>query len=146
MEQVLERYLYHWNGIHLIVIITVGMSSQRDSVTPYDLDEVSLNPSKNNNKTSNHNDSEFLNTGFTLIGYTFLLQIILHIMTFLLNSLSYRYLDTASLGLVNVRLGLFYSTLIFTSREAFRRACLSRGGQVVNKNQLNHCQMQMLLQ
>ncbi|CAH8497549.1 unnamed protein product [Schistosoma guineensis] len=165
------------------------MSFQTDSVIPYDLDEVSLNPAKNNNKTltnnstiqntikqmkfnisnylitnrnksnqirlndnmhinditnesssklSNHKDSEFLNTGFTLIGYTFLLQMILHIMTFLLNSLSYRYLDTASLGLVNVRLGLFYSTLIFTSREAFRRACLSRGGQVVNSNDNNN--------
>uniref|UniRef100_A0A3Q0KLU9 Protein RFT1 homolog n=1 Tax=Schistosoma mansoni TaxID=6183 RepID=A0A3Q0KLU9_SCHMA len=93
---------------------------------------------KSSSKLSNQNDSEFLNTGFTLIGYTFLLQIILHIMTFLLNSLSYRYLDTASLGLVNVRLGLFYSTLIFTSREAFRRACLSRGGQVVNCNDDNN--------
>ncbi|VDO89252.1 unnamed protein product, partial [Schistosoma margrebowiei] len=93
---------------------------------------------KSSSKLSNQNDSEFLNTGFTLIGYTFLLQIILHIMTFLLNSLSYRYLDTASLGLVNVRLGLFYSTLIFTSREAFRRACLSRGGQVVNSNDNNN--------
>ncbi|CAH8509566.1 unnamed protein product [Heterobilharzia americana] len=82
----------------------------------------------------NQNDSEFLDTGFTLIGYTFFLQITLHIITFVLNSLSYRYLDTASLGLVNVRLGLFYSTLVFTAREAFRRACLSRGGELVNRN------------
>ncbi|CAH8841803.1 unnamed protein product [Trichobilharzia szidati] len=84
--------------------------------------------------TRDQNDSEFLNTGFTLIGYTFFLQIALHIMTFFLNSLSYRYLDTASLGLVNVRLGLFYSTLVFTAREAFRRACLSRGGELINTN------------
>ncbi|KAK4469085.1 hypothetical protein MN116_006673 [Schistosoma mekongi] len=79
----------------------------------------------------NRTNSDYLDTGFTLIGYTFVLQIILHMMTFLLNSLSYRYLDIASLGLVNVRLGLFYSTLIFISREAFRRACLSRGGELI---------------
>ncbi|KAH8859111.1 Protein RFT1 like [Schistosoma japonicum] len=99
-------------------------------VTTPDNDAVDKSSSSGTNRTN----SDYLDTGFTLIGYTFVLQIILHMMTFLLNSLSYRYLDTASLGLVNVRLGLFYSTLIFTSREAFRRACLSRGGELIVNN------------
>ncbi|WP_411026802.1 oligosaccharide translocation protein RFT1, partial [Salmonella sp. s54395] len=30
------------------------------------------------------------------------------------------------LGVVNVRLTLLYSTILFVSREAFRRACLSQ--------------------
>ncbi|KAF7256095.1 hypothetical protein EG68_05870 [Paragonimus skrjabini miyazakii] len=75
--------------------------------------------------------NRYLSTGFTLIGYTFILQLGLHFLTFFLNGLAYHRLDPASLGLVNVRLGLFYTTLMFIARDAFRRACLSRGGELI---------------
>ncbi|KAA3679039.1 oligosaccharide translocation protein RFT1 [Paragonimus westermani] len=74
--------------------------------------------------------NRYLSTGFTLIGYTFILQLGLHLLTFFLNGLAYHRLDPASLGLVNVRLGLFYTTLMFIARDASRRACLSRGGEL----------------
>ncbi|CAL8098731.1 unnamed protein product [Calicophoron daubneyi] len=80
----------------------------------------------------------YLSVGFSVIGYTFALQLGLHIMTFLLNGLAYRRLDTPSFGLVNVRIGLFYGTLMFVSRESFRRACLSRGGQIIAENSKMH--------
>ncbi|THD25718.1 Protein RFT1 [Fasciola hepatica] len=82
---------------------------------------------------SSETNSRCLSTGFTLIGYTFLLQFLLHAINFLLNGLAFRHLDTTSLGLVNVRIGLFYSTLMFITRESFRRACLSRGGELVTQ-------------
>lgn len=66
-----------------------------------------------------------------LAGYTFFLQILLRVITFATNGLAYRYVDASVLGLVNFRLGLYYSTLVFTSRESFRRACLSRGGEIL---------------
>ncbi|KAF5399638.1 Oligosaccharidyl-lipid flippase family [Paragonimus heterotremus] len=75
--------------------------------------------------------NRYLSTGFTLIGCTFILQLGLHFLTFFLNGLAYHRLDPASLGLVNVRLGLFYTTLMFIARDAFRRACLSRGGELI---------------
>lgn len=71
-----------------------------------------------------------VSAGFSLMGYTFVLQLGLHLTTFLLNGLAFRRLDTASLGLVNVRLALFYSTLMSVARDSFRRACLSRGGEL----------------
>ncbi|VDP88425.1 unnamed protein product [Echinostoma caproni] len=89
-------------------------------------------------KSSCSSSSRFLSTGFSLIGYTFLLQLALHLMTFLLNGLAYRRLDTTSLGLVNVRIGLFYSTMIFIARDAFRRACLSRGGDLITQSDSEH--------
>ncbi|GAA29034.2 oligosaccharidyl-lipid flippase family [Clonorchis sinensis] len=88
------------------------------------------NPSTDS-QTKTHSGARFVSTGFSLIGYTFFLQLGLHLMTFFLNGLAYHRLDTASLGLVNVRLGLFYTTLMFISRDAFRRAFLSRGGQLL---------------
>ncbi|VDQ13709.1 unnamed protein product [Trichobilharzia regenti] len=121
------------SGMHPLKSGNVPCPSKKSSDSEYN-DAHMKDMTDEFSSPQDQNDSEFLDTGFTLIGYTFFLQIALHIMTFILNSLSYRYLDTASLGLVNVRLGLFYSTLVFTAREAFRRACLSRGGELINTN------------
>lgn len=68
---------------------------------------------------------------FSLAGYTFILQILLRVITFVTNALAYRCVDASILGLVNFRIGLYYSTLVFTARESFRRACLSRGGELL---------------
>ncbi|VEL21396.1 unnamed protein product [Protopolystoma xenopodis] len=76
--------------------------------------------------------------GMAVARYTFVLQIGLRIMTFGLNALAFRYVSATDIGLVNLRLGLFYSTLMFAAREAFRRACLSRGGQIVYSNPGSH--------
>ncbi|XP_053155066.1 protein RFT1 homolog isoform X2 [Hemicordylus capensis] len=54
-----------------------------------------------------------------------LLQILFRVITFGLNAFTLRYVSKEIIGLVNVRLMLLYSTVVFLAREAFRRACLS---------------------
>ncbi|XP_077181872.1 man(5)GlcNAc(2)-PP-dolichol translocation protein RFT1 isoform X1 [Paroedura picta] len=53
------------------------------------------------------------------------LQIFFRVITFGLNAFTLRYVSKEIIGLVNVRLTLLYSTVVFLAREAFRRACLS---------------------
>lgn len=62
--------------------------------------------------------------------YNMVLQVMFRVMTFLLNAfiLRNRYVSKDMLGVVNVRLTLLYSTILFLAREAFRRACLSQKG------------------
>ncbi|KAH9286215.1 Protein RFT1 -like protein [Echinococcus granulosus] len=74
---------------------------------------------------------ELMSQSLRLAEYTFFLQVLLRVITFATNGLAYRCVDASVLGLVNFRLGLYYSTLVFTSRESFRRACLSRGGEIL---------------
>lgn len=47
-------------------------------------------------------------------------------MTFLMNAFVLRHVNQAVIGVMNVRLLLLESTILFLSREAFRRACLSK--------------------
>nr|XP_034962061.1 protein RFT1 homolog isoform X1 [Zootoca vivipara] len=54
-----------------------------------------------------------------------LLQILFRLITFGLNAFTLRYVSKEIIGIVNVRLMLLYSTVVFLAREAFRRACLS---------------------
>ncbi|KAI1892741.1 hypothetical protein AGOR_G00136660 [Albula goreensis] len=61
----------------------------------------------------------------TLASYNVLLQVMFRVLTFLLNAFTLRFVSKELIGVVNVRLTLLYSTLVFLSREAFRRACLS---------------------
>uniref|UniRef100_A0A8C6J7U2 Protein RFT1 homolog n=1 Tax=Melopsittacus undulatus TaxID=13146 RepID=A0A8C6J7U2_MELUD len=53
------------------------------------------------------------------------LQVLFRAVTFALNAFTLRYLSRELIGVVNVRLTLLYSTVVFLAREAFRRACLS---------------------
>lgn len=55
-----------------------------------------------------------------------ILQISFRAVTFLLNALVLHNVDKAVLGILNVRLMLLVMTILFVSREAFRRACLSK--------------------
>ena len=55
-----------------------------------------------------------------------LLQVFFRLGTFLINAILLRYISKEVLGLVNVRLALLYSTIIFISRESFRKSCLSK--------------------
>ncbi|XP_035677081.1 protein RFT1 homolog [Branchiostoma floridae] len=59
--------------------------------------------------------------------YNMVLQVIFRAMTFLLNAFLLRYISKEMVGVVNVRLTLLYTTIIFVAHEAFRRACLSGG-------------------
>lgn len=52
--------------------------------------------------------------------------------TFFMNAVLMRYITTEMLGVVNVRLLLLHTTINFVSREAFRKACLSRSAGEVS--------------
>ena len=58
--------------------------------------------------------------------YSVILQLSFRLITFIVNAVVLRYVSSELLGLINVRLTLLYSTILFLSREAFRKACLSR--------------------
>ncbi|XP_069045729.1 man(5)GlcNAc(2)-PP-dolichol translocation protein RFT1 [Lepisosteus oculatus] len=64
-----------------------------------------------------------------LASYNVLLQVLFRALTFVLNAFTLRFLSREVIGVVNVRLTLLYSTVVFLSREAFRRACLSGSAQ-----------------
>ncbi|XP_047438159.1 protein RFT1 homolog [Mugil cephalus] len=68
---------------------------------------------------------DILKDASTLASYNVLLQVMFRVLTFLLNAFTLRFVSKELIGVVNVRLTLLYSTLVFLSREAFRRACLS---------------------
>ncbi|VDN98301.1 unnamed protein product [Rodentolepis nana] len=80
---------------------------------------------------SKSHGKDLMSQSFSLAGYTLILQILLRVITFVTNALAYRHVDAIILGLINFRIGLYYSTLVFTARESFRRACLSRGGEIL---------------
>nr|XP_057911379.1 protein RFT1 homolog [Doryrhamphus excisus] len=71
------------------------------------------------------NSQDVLKKASTLASYNVLLQVMFRVLTFLLNAFTLRFVSKELIGVVNVRLTLLYSTLVFLSREAFRRACLS---------------------
>lgn len=60
-----------------------------------------------------------------LASYNMLLQLSFRVLTFITNAVILRFITCDVLGVVNVRLLLLYNTILFMSREAFRRACLS---------------------
>uniref|UniRef100_A0A8C9SYL4 Protein RFT1 homolog n=1 Tax=Scleropages formosus TaxID=113540 RepID=A0A8C9SYL4_SCLFO len=70
---------------------------------------------------------DVLKSAATSASYNVLLQVVFRVLTFLLNAFTLRFVSKELLGVVNVRLTLLYSTVVFLSREAFRRACLSGG-------------------
>ena len=57
---------------------------------------------------------------------TFYYQIVFRCVTFGLNAFVLRHVSQSVVGVMNVRLLLLESTILFLSREAFRRACLSK--------------------
>uniref|UniRef100_A0A8C7YLQ2 Protein RFT1 homolog n=1 Tax=Oryzias sinensis TaxID=183150 RepID=A0A8C7YLQ2_9TELE len=79
------------------------------------------------------NSVDKLRNTFTLASCNVLLQVMFRVLTFLLNGFTLRFVSKELIGVVNVRLTLLYSTLVFLSREAFRRACLS-GESGTNQN------------
>ena len=58
--------------------------------------------------------------------YNMVLQVFFRLSTFSMNAVMLRYLSREILGVMNVRLMLLYSTMLFISREAFRKSCLTQ--------------------
>ncbi|KAL5014217.1 hypothetical protein ScPMuIL_008487 [Solemya velum] len=58
--------------------------------------------------------------------YNMALQLMLRVLTFVLNAFVLRFISKDLLGVVNVRLMLLYSTAVFITTEAFDRACLTK--------------------
>lgn len=58
--------------------------------------------------------------------YGVALQAFIRVSSFTLNAFVLRRIQGDVLGVVNIRLTLLYNTLLFVSREALRRACLTR--------------------
>nr|CAG4636943.1 EOG090X04LH [Ceriodaphnia reticulata] len=58
--------------------------------------------------------------------YQMVLQVAFRIITFILNGLVLHHVDKDVLGILNVRLMLLIMTILFVSREAFRRGCMSK--------------------
>ncbi|XP_046880632.1 protein RFT1 homolog [Hypomesus transpacificus] len=79
---------------------------------------------------------DVLKDASTLASYNVLLQVMFRVLTFLLNAFTLRFVSKELIGVVNVRLTLLYSTLVFLSREAFRKACLSGSGTDPNWRQV----------
>uniref|UniRef100_A0AAR2LFV5 Protein RFT1 homolog n=1 Tax=Pygocentrus nattereri TaxID=42514 RepID=A0AAR2LFV5_PYGNA len=85
-----------------------------------------------------------LKSASTLASYNVLLQVMFRLLTFFLNAFTLRFVSKELIGVVNVRLTkalvfrlmLLYTTLVFLSREAFRRACLSGEGEGRNWRQV----------
>ncbi|XP_069693388.1 man(5)GlcNAc(2)-PP-dolichol translocation protein RFT1-like [Periplaneta americana] len=69
----------------------------------------------------NYLKSSLQNASFSII-----FQIVFRFVTFGLNAFVLRYVSQSVVGVMNVRLLLLESTILFLSREAFRRACLSK--------------------
>lgn len=59
---------------------------------------------------------------FKSISYNMILQISFRLISFVLNAILFRYVHTDLIGACNFRLALLYTTVMFLSREPFRRA------------------------
>uniref|UniRef100_A0A8C5QX97 Protein RFT1 homolog n=1 Tax=Leptobrachium leishanense TaxID=445787 RepID=A0A8C5QX97_9ANUR len=72
---------------------------------------------------------EVLSATTKLASSTMILQVLFRLLTFGLNAFTLRYVSKEIIGIVNVRLTLLYTTVVFLAREAFRRTCLSHSSQ-----------------
>eukprot|EP00056_Hartaetosiga_gracilis_P009481 m.136320 g.136320 ORF g.136320 m.136320 type:complete len:659 (+) comp13137_c0_seq3:53-2029(+) len=72
--------------------------------------------------------------------WSIFLQVVLRLVTFASNGIIVRISSSTMLGIVNVRLLLLYSTIVFLAREPVRKACLS-----VRNSQLTASHWQMVV-
>ncbi|XP_021922938.1 protein RFT1 homolog isoform X2 [Zootermopsis nevadensis] len=68
----------------------------------------------------------FLKSSLQNASFNIIFQILFRCVTFGLNAFVLRHVSQSVVGVMNVRLLLLESTILFLSREAFRRACLSK--------------------
>ena len=70
---------------------------------------------------------------FKSISYNVILQIGFRAFSFVLNAVLFRNASTELIGVCNFRLALLYSTVMFLSREPFRRALPSLGDKLASR-------------
>ncbi|KJE94853.1 hypothetical protein CAOG_05424 [Capsaspora owczarzaki ATCC 30864] len=70
-------------------------------------------------------DQVFLQSAARSATYTVISQLLFRIITFVMNAIVLRRAPPELVGVVNVRLMLLYTTVLFIAREPFRRACLA---------------------
>lgn len=68
----------------------------------------------------------FLRSSLQTASFNIIFQVVFRCVTFGLNAFVLRHVTQSVVGVMNVRLLLLESTILFLSREAFRRACLSK--------------------
>lgn len=72
---------------------------------------------------------DILNNSIKHASFNIIFQILFRCVTFLMNAFVLRHVNQDVIGVTNVRLLLLESTILFLSREAFRRTCLSKSVQ-----------------
>eukprot|EP00123_Amoebidium_parasiticum_P021819 comp7428_c1_seq1/m.3099 comp7428_c1_seq1/g.3099 ORF comp7428_c1_seq1/g.3099 comp7428_c1_seq1/m.3099 type:complete len:574 (-) comp7428_c1_seq1:73-1794(-) len=76
-------------------------------------------------KDAKESNESVMRTAASAATYNILLQVGLRVLTFALNGFLLRCITRDTLGVVNVRLTLLYTTCLFLSREGFRKACIN---------------------
>jgi len=67
---------------------------------------------------------EALDAAVRLVSVNVFLEVALKVFTFLLKAVCLRYVSTEVLGIANIRLLLMQQTIVFLSREPFRKSCI----------------------
>ena len=75
-------------------------------------------------KSSSHSPTASAAAAGLAASYNAALQLVFRLATFALNAWLLRRVTPATLGVANVRLALLHSTILFLSRESFRKVCL----------------------
>lgn len=83
-----------------------------------------------------NNPQELNSFVFKSISGNIVLQFSFRIFSFILNALLFRSVDTALIGACNLNLALLYSTVLFLSREPFRRSLPNLTTRANNKQAL----------
>ena len=94
-----------------------------DSTSSSDEGEIVGSPKKSKSRASIKTADAILSGSVRSASYNIVFQVASRIFTFLLNAFILRYVAHNVLGICNVRLALLYSTIMFLSREPFRRSC-----------------------
>ncbi len=82
--------------------------------------------SKDNMTTSSVSDSSILKNSIVGAVLNTAVAMALKVLTFVINAFVVRRVPSVILGIINVRLLLLVDTVLFISREAFRKACLKK--------------------
>ncbi|CAL8102717.1 unnamed protein product [Orchesella dallaii] len=93
-----------------------------DSSSSSDDGEMAGSPKKSQTKAPD----EILSGTVRSASFNIVFQVITRVFTFMLNAFILRYVSHDVLGICNVRLALLYSSVMFLSREPFRRAVLRK--------------------